>query len=81
MKLMILLTFLINSSLSAQIVKDKNGNYVQSQGIERSKETGKTFTTNKGEKFNVYLSVNGKPYVIRKSKRTGNEYKQYLKVK
>lgn len=68
---------------NAQTVKtDANGNYVATKKVTdtiAAKPTGKTYTDAKGKVYPVYVSVNGKLYVIRTS-RTGNTYKQYLKV-
>ena len=69
---------------NAQTVKqDAKGNYVAVKSTSDTaatyKPTGKTFTTTKGDIYPVYVSKNGKLFVIRTSK-TGNQYKQYLKV-
>lgn len=67
----------------AKVTKDANGNFVSakaSKQVSEDKPTGQTYTTSKGETFPVYVSERGKYYVIRTSKETGNQYKQYLKV-
>ena len=63
------------------VKKDSNGNYYAAteQTKDAPKNTGKTFTTAKGEIYPVYVSDKGKLFVIRISKN-GNTYKQYLKV-
>lgn len=66
-----------------KIVRDANGNFVTQKAPKKASEdkpTGQTFTTSKGEEFPVYVSEKGKYYVIRTSKETGNQYKQYLKI-
>jgi hypothetical protein len=66
-----------------KIVRDANGNFVTQKAPKKASEdkpTGQTFTTSKGEEFPVYVSERGKYYVIRTSKETGNQYKQYLKI-
>jgi hypothetical protein len=82
-QLFFILLVLINLSCYCQSVRqDANGNFYavkKTQDSTDSKPTGKTFTTAKGEVFDVYVSGNGKYYVIRKS-RNGNTYKQYLKL-
>lgn len=68
---------------SQTVQKTKEGNYIavnQSKMAEKPKDTGKTFTDQKGNVFNVYVSKNGKLFVIRTSKNTGKEYRQYLKL-
>ncbi len=65
---------------SQKVTTDKEGNYIAVKGKPQpDKATGKTFTDSKGNTYPVYLSKNGKLYVIRTSK-SGNEYRQYLKV-
>jgi hypothetical protein len=66
-----------------KIVRDANGNFVTQKAPKKASEdkpTGQTFTTSKGEEFPVYVSERGKYYVLRTSKETGNQYKQYLKI-
>ena len=74
----------LNFGLNAQTVqKTSDGNYiavVASKIDDKAKDTGKTFTTSKGEVFPVFISAKGKLFVIRTSKNTGKEYRQYLKV-
>ena len=43
------------------------------------KKTGLTHTI-KGIKYPVYQSPRGAYYIVRVSKKTGKEYKQYLKI-
>lgn len=79
--LAILLCFADN--LMAQNAKvDGNGNYVSvkvQKDKEPAKETGSTFTDNKGNVYPVYVSKNGKLFYQRTSK-AGNVYKAYLKL-
>ena len=86
MKVIILFAAILslNFGLNAQTVqKTKDGNYiavVASKMAEKPKDTGKTYTDGKGQVFNVYVSSKGKLFVIRVSKNTGKEYRQYLKL-
>lgn len=66
--------------------KDASGNYTQIKVAATvaslevgATKSGATYTTIDGEKFPVYLSKNGKAFVIRTSKKTGNPYRSYLK--
>lgn len=69
-----------NNLLAQTIKQDSNGNYYQvKDSVNTGKETGKTFTDTKGQKYNIYESKNGKLYIIRTSK-SGNVYKSYLKL-
>lgn len=83
MKKIILTLAILAASLGAmaqtQVKQNSDGNYT-SITKAADQETGKTFTTAKGEVFKVYQSARGKLYIIRKSKKTGTEYKQYLKI-
>lgn len=37
-----------------------------------------TYKANDGKQYPIYLSKNGKAYIVRTSKKTGKQYKQYL---
>ena len=41
--------------------------------------TNFTWTDSKGKQYPIYISNSGSCYVIKTSKKTGKEYKQYLK--
>lgn len=67
---------------SQTIEKTKEGNYIAVKATkidEKPTGTGKTFTDTKGNVYPVFISKNGKLFVIRTSK-TGSQYKQYLKL-
>lgn len=82
-KIIILLTIICAGSLahSQNVKQDKNGNYISiyQRDTTSAKPTGKTFTDTKGNTYPVYVSKNGKLFVMRTSK-AGNNYKQYLKL-
>ena len=80
--ILVLIVTLFCAGANAQIKKTAEGNYIQQKRTTDSvggKVTGSTFTTSKGDVYPIYLSVNGKAFVIRTSKN-GNKYKQYLKL-
>lgn len=85
-KVTLILSLFLASSVAfsqSKIEKDANGNYIQISASKRTsedKQTGKTFTTSKGDTYPIYVSERGKYYIIRTSKETGNQYKQYLKL-
>ena len=84
-KLIVIIGILsLNFGLNAQTVqKTKDGNYIAVNAAkidDKGKDTGKTFTDTKGNVYPVFISGKGKLYVIRVSKNTGKEYKQYLKL-
>lgn len=65
-----------------KITTDSQGNFVQvkdTASTGTAKLSGKTFTDASGKKYPVWVSAKGKYFVIRTSK-TGNKYKQYLKL-
>ena len=41
--------------------------------------TGFEWTDSKGNKYPIYISASGSCYIIKKSNKTGKEYKQYIK--
>jgi acyl-coenzyme A thioesterase PaaI-like protein len=66
-----------------KVTTDAHGNYVavKSERVKaEAKETGKTYTDSKGVVYQVMQSANGKLFVIKTSKNTGNEYRMYLKT-
>lgn len=84
--IIILLSIILcnNNTYSQNIRVDNNGNYIATTSIKKSNDslisTGKTFTDAKGIVYPVYKSTNDKLFVIRTSKKTGNQYKMYLKL-
>lgn len=85
MKQFILLAAFICASLvsfSQKVKVDANGNYVAVVSVRDSssaKKTGKTYTDNKGNVFDVWISKNSKLFIKRISK-SGTAYNQYLKL-
>jgi hypothetical protein len=65
-------------SIGQKVTVDKDGNY-HSIKVE-DKKTDKVYIDDKGESYPVYVNSKSKPYIIRKSKKTGKEYKSYLKT-
>ena len=47
-------------------------------GQSNGTKTEYSYKTKKGEVYPVYLSASGKAYIIRQSKKTGRDYRQYL---
>lgn len=75
---------LVVAGNAQQVKQDAQGNYYAVKATKDTsityKPTGKTFTTSKGETFPVYVSKNGKLFVIRTSKATGNQYKTIFEI-
>lgn len=83
MLFVIMFMITISSYSQTKVIIDPSGNYTTSKPVvEKSKDKllGKVFTTPSGEKLLIYISANNKHYVYRTSKKTGNVYKQYLKI-
>lgn len=84
-KTLIALTILfagITSHAQTKVKVDDKGNLIQVSNVREKtpdKPTGQTYTDSKGQEFKVYKSINDKLYIVRTSK-SGNEYRQYLKI-
>lgn len=72
---------LLGSVVYAQEVV-RNGNTFTQTSKKKAKEafmtTPYTYVATDGTKYPIYLSGHGKYFIIRKSKKTGKEYRQYL---
>lgn len=82
-KLMIALALVLMAGArpaAAQDVKRQGNCFVQQKSSKASTgtKTKYTFKAKDGKVYPIYLSKNGKAFIIRVSKKTGNEYKQYL---
>lgn len=88
MKKLFLIIF-VALSLNGQAQSKKETNAVQTKdgnfkAVTKAKKepvlTGQTYTDANGKTFPVYKSSNNKLFVVRTSKKTGNEYRYYLKT-
>lgn len=64
----------------AQVVKQGNV-YVEqpkAKGDSKEEKTGFTYKDSKGVEYDIYIGKTGSCYIKKISKKTGNEYKQYL---
>lgn len=74
----LLLAFL-TTNISAQTKYElKNNTFVVSVQQKQDIKTGYKIQI-KDKTYDIYQSKNGKYYILRKSNKTGKEYKQYLK--
>jgi acyl-coenzyme A thioesterase PaaI-like protein len=89
MKKIIFLLALVIASAGSQaqnVTVDASGNFkaFSTKGAVKEKgkpaATGKTYTDKEGNVYPVYQSSGGKYYILRISKKTGNEYRFYLKT-
>lgn len=81
---LILIAFLVLTALPTEAQQYTVGVDNQLISSTKTKKTGYVKTkytlTIKDITYPVYKSVRGKFFIIRTSKKTGNEYKQYLKI-
>ena len=66
---------------SAQNVQRQGNTFTQvtnKKSVGQETKTQYTYKDSKGVEYPIYLSSTGKAFIKRVSKKTGNEYKQYL---
>ena len=77
--MMLLALCVNNSSTYAQSVKREGTTFVASSSRSKSEPTKTKFTWKVGDvEYPIYISASGSCYIIKTSKKTGKEYKQYL---
>lgn len=78
--LIVCLALLSSAVYSQEVVR--NGNVFTQVSSKKAKEAFKstpyTYVAADGTKYPIYISGNGKYFIIRKSAKTGKEYRQYL---
>ena len=78
--LIVCLALLGNATYAQNVVR--NGNTFTEVSKKKQKEAFKTtpytYVAADGNKYPIYVSGNGKYFIIRKSAKTGKEYRQYL---
>lgn len=78
--LIVCLALLGNVVYAQNVVR--NGNTFTEVSKKKQKEAFKatpyTYVASDGTKYPIYVSSNGKYFIIRKSAKTGKEYRQYL---
>lgn len=75
---LIVLVACVNNSIAATQITREGNNFKESTEKVEAQKTTYTYEI-KGVKYPVYVSPKGKLYIIRVSKKTGKEYKSYLK--
>lgn len=68
------------SVINAEIKREGNTFSVVSESKQKAEPTATTYkyTTKDGKEYPIYLSKNGRAYILKVSQKSGNEYKQYL---
>ena len=80
---LITLAFVFSLSTFAQKIERRGNTFVEvcdSSKKQRGevKKTEYVYTDKKGNTYPIFLSSTGKAFIIRTSKKTGKEYRQYL---
>lgn len=79
MAAMLLALSVNNSIIYAQNIKKEGTTFVVSSSRKSAEPTKTKFTWKVGDvEYPIYISTSGSCYVIKTSKKTGKEYKQYL---
>lgn len=79
MAAMLLALSVNNSNTYAQSVKREGTTFVVSSSRSKAEPTKTKFTWKVGDtEYPIYISSTGSCYIIKTSKKTGKEYKQYL---
>ena len=78
------LAFMFSLSTMGQIKAKRVGNtFVQCDSLRQKKSEAKkteyVYIDKKGVRYDVYVSKNGKYFILRTSKKSGKQYQQYIK--
>ena len=81
--ILITLAFMFSLTTMAQSVKRVGNTFVEQvdsskKAVKEPKKTEYTYTDKKGNVYPIYLSSTGKAFIVKTSKKTGKEYRQYL---
>ena len=75
--LMLMLAF--NATINAQTYTREGNTFISSTGERvKAEKTKFTWKDSKGKEYPVYISHTGSCFIIRISKKTGKEYRNYL---
>ena len=72
---------MVVGTINAQSVKLQGKTFVEQKDTTFRNTGTKTefsYRCKDGKEYPIYLSKNGKAYIVRVSKKTGRQYKQYL---
>lgn len=75
--LLFIIAMILGVSCYAE-TKLEGNTFTKVQVSKQDTKTEYTWKDKKGNEYPIYLSSRGKAYIIRISKNTGKEYKQYL---
>ena len=67
------------TSYSQDVVRNgKTFEQVKKSSVKTEENTGFTYKDSKGNTYDIFIGKSGSCYIKKISKKTGNEYKQYL---
>lgn len=73
---------LMVGTIFSQNVKREGNTFVEVKSdkvsLKNDSLTAMTYKAKDGKEYPIYLSKNGKAFIVRVSKKSGREYKQYL---
>jgi uncharacterized protein YxeA len=79
---LVALVMMAGATIYAQDVKREGNTFVQVQSdtvsLKNDTKTKYTYKAKDGREYPIYLSKNGKAFIVRVSKKSGKEYRQYL---
>jgi hypothetical protein len=80
--LSVVLALMVGTPIFSQDVKREGNTFVQVQSdtvsLKNDTKTKYTYKAKDGREYPIYLSKNGKAFIVRVSKKSGKEYRQYL---
>lgn len=79
----ILIFVALGAGAQQKVTKDSSGvykNLTVKKATTPPKQTGNYYLAPDGKKYPIYVSENGKFFVVRISKKTGKPYRQYLAI-
>ncbi len=79
---MSLVVLSLSSKAQTKVVKGADGKYHSATTSKKNnvQATGTLYVDADSVIHTIYVTETGKYYIVRKSKKTGKEYKQYLKL-
>lgn len=79
-KLIILAALFLTLNINAQEIKREGNTFSKANTtqVAKAKKTQFTWKDSKGIEYPIYVGTTGSAYIIKISKKTGKEYKQYL---
>ncbi len=74
----LLIMFTLSMSSFAEIKREGNNFKVEQTSKASDTQTKYTWEDKEGNKYPIFITKRGACYIVRVSKKTGKEYKQYL---